>query len=406
MDKTVLLFRISKLIAREKIDELSPEENLTLQAWLNADEKNRHLYHSLKDDKILAESILQMEKYETDKQYKRISKRLKFEPKAKPVIRIPAIYKYAAAVFFLITGIYVAYTIFNPVTTSRHAISQIQPGTQKAVLTTSDNRQIALGNREHKSIFIERNAILVDTGSTLTYRIKDDAEAKETELEEENYMAYNQLETTTGGEYTLILPDGSKVKLNSQTRLRFPVPFDKNSRLVELEGEAFFDVVESEAVPFIVNTVEMKITVYGTAFNVSAYRNDTYIQTTLVKGSIGVSLPRNNKPVELKLKPGQQACYHKTLNVMETKEVNIQQYTAWTKGLFVFENEPLEQILQKLARWYDCEIEFRDESLKTEPFTGELKRFDSFSKILDMIAIASDVGFKMEGKKIIVVPEK
>ena len=242
--------------------------------------------------------------------FRKISKQLKIEQKVKPVFKIPVFYKVAAAMLFLITGIFITYTYFNRFPMNRHAISHIQPGTQKAVLTTSDNHRIALGNIPQKSTYSDGNAILVDTGSTLIYRIKGNAEAKETGAEAGNSVACNQLETPRGGEYTLILPDGTEVKLNSQTRVRFPVHFDKNTRQVELEGEAFFDVVKSDAIPFVVITGGMKITVYGTAFNVCAYRDDDFIQTTLVQGSVEVSLSNIEKPVEIKLKPGQQACYN------------------------------------------------------------------------------------------------
>ena len=400
MDITALTIRIAKIIASEKLGELSSEENKILQAWLAGDARNKEHYDELRDDKKLAEILMEMDHYDVEKNYREVRSLIKPERKGRLIIFQSGWVRYAAAIVFLLAGSFIAYIYLNRQTTGHQIAYQIQPGTQKAFLTTSDNQRVALGNRKQKAMYTDRNALIVDTGSTLIYKIRKVLEDKAADI------AYNQLETPRGGEYTLILPDGSAVKLNSQSRIRFPVSFDERSRQVELEGEAFFDIVKSDAVPFIVSTSGMKITVYGTSFNVSAYDDDNYIQTTLVNGGVGISLPGSNNQVELKLMPGQQAHYNKELHSVETKEVNTALYTAWTKGLFVFENEPLESILQKLARWYDCEVEFRDDSLRSEPFTGELERYDSIAKILDMISIASDVGFTVEDRKVIVVSEK
>jgi ferric-dicitrate binding protein FerR (iron transport regulator) len=151
---------------------------------------------------------------------------------------------------------------------------------------------------------------------------------------------------------------------------------------------------------------EMRITVYGTSFNVSAYHDDNLIQTTLVDGSVGIEIQGNEELTGHKLKPGQQASFDRTTNIVETGEVNTAQYTAWKNGLFVFEGEQLERILQKLSRWYDCEVEYQDQDAKTECFTGEIKRYDSILKILDMISTASDIEFQTEGRKITVYAEK
>lgn len=400
MDRTAMIFRIAKIIANEKLGNLSTAEDETLQAWLAADTKNRELYHELRDDKKLAEVLKETDRYDAEKHYDAISRIINPAPKGKVVILRHKWTRIAAAVAFLVAGSFIAYALFIRKDTSRQMIGQIEPGTQKAVLTTSDNRIIMLGGLKQKAVFTDRNVTIIDTGSTLTYRAGSEADA------EVSAVAFNQLETPRGGEYALILPDGSTVKLNSQSRIRFPVSFNKRSREVELEGEAFFEVARSDEIPFTVSTRDMEITVYGTSFNVSAYDEDSYIQATLVRGSVGISLPGAENQVELILVPGQQAHYNKALNALDTKEVNTTLYTAWTKGLFVFENEPLEQILQKLARWYDCEVEFSDAALKTEPFTGELERYDTITKILELISIASDVGFRVEGRKVIVVSEK
>ena len=395
-----MIFRIAKIIAKKKLGSISAAEDEILKQWLEADTGNRELYRELSDDRKLAQVLKETEQYNAGKHYAAIKRIIKPNAKSRVVIFPQKWIRIAAAVVFLVAGSFLAYTLFFRNGDNRQMPIRIEPGTQKAMLTTSDNRLVMLGAMKQKEVYTDRHVTIIDTGSTLIYQACSEADT------EGSAVAFNQLETPRGGEYTLILPDGSAVKLNSQSRIRFPVSFDRKSRIVELEGEAFFDVARSETVPFIVSTSGMRITVYGTSFNVSAYDEDSYIQATLVKGTVGISIPGAENRVELKLEPGQQAHYDKKRHAVERKEVNTTLFTAWTSGLFVFENEPLEQILQKLARWYDCEVEFSDAALKTEPFTGELERYDSITKILDMISIASDIGFRIEGRKVIVVPEK
>ena len=237
---------------------------------------------------------------------------------------------------------------------------------------------------------------ITDTSYTLSYASIDSLQTGTNELE------YNKLIIPRGGEYTLKLSDGTEVILNSETNLKYPVLFAQNERKVYLEGEAFFNVKNSKETPFIVTINDVEVKVYGTSFNVSAYTNENDIKTTLVEGSVGVSYPNNKDKPEQKLKPGQQFCYNKNTGKFNLKTVNTDLYTAWTKGIFVFENEPLDNILKKLARWYNFEFEFKDNKLKYQRFTGDLRRYDDIKKILDMISIASQVKFKIENTKVII----
>ncbi|MBN2273654.1 MAG: DUF4974 domain-containing protein [Bacteroidales bacterium] len=400
MDNTTLIFTIAKIIANEKLGRITAPEDEILQSWLAEDIKNRELYQELDDDKTLAGVLKEADKFDAEKNYAEIRRIINPVSRGRVVIFRYKWTRVAAAVVLLVAGSFLAYIVLTRHNTDRQNLSLIEPGTQKAVLTTSDNRRVVLGNTKQKVLYTDRHTTIIDTGSTLICQVSDPVNPEPAEL------VYNQLETPRGGEYTLILPDGSKVILNSQTRLRFPVQFAGNSRLVELEGEAFFEVTTNTDRPFIVRTNGVTTTVYGTSFNISAYRDDLFIQTTLVKGSVGFSTDDDDEQREYKLEPGQQACYNRSEKSVETKEVNAQQVIAWTEGLFVFEHEPLSQIMQKLSRWYDVEYEFKDESLGQETFTGDLERYVEISTILNMISIASDVEFRTEGKKIVIMTEK
>ena len=214
-------------------------------------------------------------------------------------------------------------------------------------------------------------------------------------------VAYNTLITPRGGEYKLILSDGTEVLLNSGSKLRYPVVFNGNSREVELEGEAFFKVAKMHKT-FIVKADKINVTVYGTVFDVFAYENEDKVRTTLVEGSIGVSVNGNNVNKGVKIKPGQQFSYDKADGSNETNEVDVERYIAWTKGMFVFEDEPIGNILKVMSRWYDFDYEFKDEVLKNQRFTISLGRYSDASRILELISASSNLKFQMQEKKIIV----
>jgi ferric-dicitrate binding protein FerR (iron transport regulator) len=266
-------------------------------------------------------------------------------------------------------------------------------------LITSDNQVIALSSSSKVQIIKDRSADIILSDSTLSYYSDNPI------VDSKNAMEYNTLTTPRGGVFTLILSDSTMVILNSGSKLKYPLVFNDNSREVIVEGEAFFKVKKSQKTPFIVKTDDINVTVYGTVFNVSAYTKENYIQTTLVDGKVGITLNNMLSESEIKLTPGQQLTYDKGTGSTETTDVNAGQFIAWTKGKFVFENEPVESILNVMSRWYNFNFEFNDESLKKQRFTLHLDRYIEVKKILEMISISSDLKFSIKGDSIIVYSE-
>jgi len=398
MENFSLLFKISELIAKQKTGDISDDEKLFLENWLNTNKKNREIYDDLQENFDINKEINQLKSFNAKKAFKAISKQTGMT-KTRVIKLSNNIYKYAAAVAVLVVCFFAINRFFNYNEPKQIAITEIKPGTQKAILTTSTNEKIELGQTEKKRIFNFEKATVIDTSETLTYQNKEDKHEEEIEI------AYNQLETPRGGEYKLILSDGTKVFLNAETKLKFPESFIGEVREVQLEGEAYFDVAKSY-VPFKVKVNGMKVKVYGTSFNISGYKDDEFIQTTLIEGKVGVEVTSEDEKIEYEMAPGQQANYVKTTTAVELKKVNTEIYTAWTKGMFVFENEALEYILDKLTRWYDIEFEFENDILKSEPFTGDLKKYENINKILEMISMASNIEFKLDNNKIKVMEKE
>lgn len=395
MEKLYSLFEVAEWIAKEKTNNLSEPEKGQLQHWLNESEQNKAVYERLLDEDALVHELKELEKIDKEKAFRKIEQIIA-EEKPKTIKLFPRYIKYAAAIAAIAIGSY--FIIHRNVEPAKQDIAQvvINHGVQKAILVTDNGSEIQLDSSGVKQIVKDDMANVVQSGSTLSYNRTDSFKA------EPVAVAYNTLITPRGGEYKLILSDGTEVMLNSGSKLRYPVVFNGNSREVELEGEAFFKVAKMHHKTFIVKADKVNITVYGTVFDVFAYGNEEKVRTTLVEGSVGVSINGNEANKGVKIKPGQQFSYDKTSGTNETQEVDVERYIAWTKGMFVFENEPIGNILKVMSRWYDFDYVFKDESLKNQRFTISLGRYSDASKILDMISASSNLKFQVQDKKIIV----
>ena len=203
--------------------------------------------------------------------------------------------------------------------------------------------------------------------------------------------------TPKGEGFAFVLPDGSKVRLNSSTKISIPANFNEGSREISLEGEAFFDVAHNASKPFKIHTGKDEIRVLGTAFNVKAYSADRQIFTTLVRGSVSVSTANKN----LLLSPGEQSFSDPATGNLTKKKVDVDQFIGWMNGYFKFVDEPVQGILNELMKWYDIK-EVRYETKNTEKFTASIKRSKSLAEVLKNIQGVSDLQFIIEEGRIVV----
>lgn len=276
----------------------------------------------------------------------------------------------------------------NPILTEHNAQS-IVPGSNKAVLILADGSEHDLSSGDN-SIIAADGTEIKNTGNKLEY-ISTNSQPAE--------MKYNTLKIPRGGEYFLILTDSTKVWLNSETTLRFPVQFATDVRNVELNGEAYFEVSKNEKVPFIVTSGNQQIKVLGTQFNLSSYADNESIFTTLVEGKVEVSLITNPES-KLVLKPNEQSCFSKEEAQILKRTVDVAQYIAWKDGRFVFQDQMLEDIMKTLSKWYDVQVVFANEDDKKLRFTGNLERYADFSNILGKIERTNEVEFEITNKLI------
>lgn len=211
--------------------------------------------------------------------------------------------------------------------------------------------------------------------------------------------AINKLTVPRGGKYRLILPDGTKVWLNAASELRFPTAFPGEERVVELDGEGYFEVAPDADQPFIVKTARLRVEVLGTHFNVKAYTDESTINTALLEGSVKIVTANGKSSL---LKPGDLAKVTADHSISITREPDPGQAIAWKEGFFAFRNAEIAVILREIGRWYDVDIKHKG-PLTRRRFTGKVSRSYSLAETLSILE-ASDLHFRQEGKNIIVLP--
>lgn len=270
----------------------------------------------------------------------------------------------------------------------------IVPGGNKATLTLSNNKVIVLNNAA--------NGVLANLGSSnvrtvhnaeLVYKNNPD---NTTSAIDEN--AINTLSTPRGGQYQVVLSDGTKVWLNSASSISYPVAFTGNERRVKLTGEAYFEVAKNKDKPFYVSMNNVQVRVLGTHFNIAAYNNDDDITTTLLEGSVQVT---KNNSMSL-LKPGQQAVVPDGNNDIHVLPADIEQVMAWKNGYFSFNDENITDIMKRVSRWYDVEVEYKD-NIRDQQFGGIYDRSKSLADLLHYLEKLGKVHFEIEGRRVIVM---
>lgn len=267
----------------------------------------------------------------------------------------------------------------------------IKPGRLQAELHLGTGVRLALN--EHQGIFSSENAGVEIVNDTVTGKVSFHVN----EMEMEDSLVFNTLVVPRGGEYSLELPDGTMVWVNSASSLRFPEKFASNQREVFLEGEAYFEVKQDANKPFYVRTESGDVRVLGTSFNVCAYPKDRFWQTTLVEGSVMIA--RGEK--EVLMKPNEQYQINLKTGKGELKEVSPELYISWRDGKFYFKAYTFEELVERLERWYDFTMFYTNESIKTRRFSGVVNKHESLQDMLKFLEMTSDVQFNIKGNVVI-----
>jgi len=369
---------ISRIIIRYLNGNATEDEILRLQDWLAASPEHFALFRQYENDWLKTGASC---RYDVEKAWEKVGPRL-----LQKKIRLKWI-RYAAAVVGLFLGGYTALTLIPHRHENVFPGENIEPGANRAVLVLGSNEKVLLDDRTNDSLWMKH----VDArkeGNTLVYARNNPVTGLHT---------YNRLITPRGGEYSVILSDGTKVWLNAESELKYPVHFDGKERKVFLKGEAYFAVSKQEGGTFVVCVDDAQITVLGTEFNVRRYQEEK-LAATLVRGSVAVTCGEGKA---CRLKPGQQAVVDG--NDIRVNEVETILYTAWKDGYFIYRDKTLDEILKELSRWYDFSYFYQNSEIGEELLTAKLRKFDRVEEVFEVLSGTGHFDFRTKGKTVTVI---
>lgn len=274
-------------------------------------------------------------------------------------------------------------------------MNDVAPGKNIAVLTLSDGSTIILDS--------VKNGVLAEDGSAKVFKMANGQLSYKPGNDNSGKLVYNTISTPKGGQYEIVLADGTKVWLNAGSSLKFPPVFTGNQRGVSLTGEGYFEVAKDPSKPFVLSVRDMKIEVLGTHFNVNAYVDEKTIATTLLEGSVKVSGDAKKQASAFRvLKPGQQANFDKEGKIAVKDDADLDEAISWKNGKFYFNNADISVMMRQISRWYDLEVKYEG-TVPERKFTGKIDRNVNVSKIITMLEYAK-VHVRLEGNTIVVAP--
>lgn len=378
---------IEDLIYRVLSGEADAEERKELDIWLHENEEHWRLFHEIEQVWYTARfSVLWKDVYKSDA-WKAIEDRRR-DIRKKKMLHIG--WSVAAAIVVLSCFSLLLW----PDNDAKPAVEMVQkaignPGESKALLVLSSGVSVELDKVADDTIR-EGNMSILNTKEYIDYSSLKQPEAKK--------EVYNELIVPTSGEYRLVLSDGTVVYMNSESKLKYPVHFIGDKRVVKLDGEAYFEVAHDKEHPFIVVTEQLDVTVLGTGFNVMAYKGDARTEVTLVNGKVNV----NSGQVSKNLIPNQQFVKYNANGGYVVREVDVDKYVTWKNGILNYDAMLLEELSDRLSRWYGVHFFFVKEKLKYLKFTGAFKKNENISHILELMEATMEVTFQMKGNTIIV----
>ena len=359
--------RIASKIAALWLGIATEEEKREVEAWKNERAGRSELVENLLGQKDMVENDKELKRFPVWEAWRQAEKRLG-RPR-KGLRLLVECCKYAAVLAILAGG---GYFLFRErpleVKVTKVGMPVFHSGTKGARLILGDGKVVEITKDNRFQLAETDGTIIRKDSAGIVYSPVTSAG---------DSLVYNKMETLTGMEYTLALSDGSLVYLNAETSVKYPVVFGGSERMVELDGEAYFEVAKDASRPFIVrmNGVDVKVT--GTSFNARAYRNEGKVVTTLIEGRVKV----NGKTII----PGEQARYEVGNGDLEVAKVDVEHFIAWKEGYFVFRNERLEDVMRTLARWYKVEYHFMDEASKDVRIGARFGRYNDMTPIIEML---------------------
>lgn len=383
-------FAHGEAIHRYLKNELSDTELKKLEIWASANEENSRLFEELVNENNLKQELMFFDEINMQNAWEKIAIAEGDSAPPMPVRYERFGLRAAAAVLILILGSLAIYQVTSKKTDiakNANEKTDIAPGSTKAVLTLADGSTILLDSTANGSLPTQGNAQIININGLLSYKTSGN----------NSETLYNVITTPRGGQYQLILADGSKVWLNAGSSLRFPTAFRGKERKVQLTGEGYFEIAKNKKKPFHVSVNNMDVEVLGTHFNINAYSDEALLKTTLIEGA--VKLTSSNATSILK--PGQQAQLAANGKMGLNKNVDVDEIVAWKNGTFNFSSQDVTSIMRQISRWYDVDVSYEGK-INNETFSGMVNRNSNVSQVLKIMEQAG-IKFRIKGKKIVVL---
>ncbi len=367
-------FKIAKILASLFTHSSTPEEEKNYHAWLDENPEHQKIADRILNKETYEENSRLIKSFSSQKAWEKVYPLLG-NNQSRMVFSWKRSLKYAALILLLI--IPASFLIYNWAIGEQ--IGEITPGTHGGELTLSNGNTFNLFEN------------ILPEGATEVFIIDSKGINYQTPANKPKVKEIkNTLRTLHGMECHIVLSDGTKVHLNAESQLTYPICFSDKERIVQVEGEAYFDVAPDKEHPFIVQTPHTSIRVTGTSFNVRAYADEEIESTTLISG--GVKISSGNEVFELI--PNQHYTYNKKTNTNTVTNVNTELYTSWESGSFIFLNVPLENVMSYLSKWYGFKYTFEDETAKQVRIGASLNRYKNMNPIIDMITELNLVNIK------------
>ncbi|MCW3463678.1 FecR family protein [Chitinophaga nivalis] len=391
--------RIQYLTARFFQQQCTPAEREELARWIALSADDAALQQVLERAWATYEPAVQLSHDVSSRMLENIFRKDEATEKVAVVRPFRRVWRYVAAAMLagmlLLSGYWLLqqHQPVKPGVPAPLAVAKVPvppPGGNKATLTMADGTVITLDSTMNGMVVQQQQVRITKSDSGLVvYQqlVAPDATP-----------AYNTLTVPRGGQFKVILSDGSQVWLNAMSSLRYPVVFSKGNREVELSGEGYFEVVAGAAQPFHVKVKGMEVVVLGTGFNVAAYPEETAVTATLLTGKIQVI----GGGKHLSLIPGLQASLNKQTNELTKTMVNTNETIAWKNGRFIFNGVPIKEIMRQLCRWYDMDVTYA--GVSDERFYAEIPRFANAAEAFSILELTGKIHFRLNGRHATVYP--
>ena len=360
-----------------------------LNEWRSVSPRHEELFQRMLSSEHVEKSISRFVK--TEEEEERGWWQLQQKARSGRSVRKIKWFPYAAAIVLILSVGGVFYFSGDKEQTEILPIAknEVQVPGSRAVLILPDGRKVDLENEVLRSDLAQSDSLLLVSARSLKYRDIDSPDTTE---------IFHTLEIPRGGEYLLTLSDGTMIYLNSESTLSFPVKFQGKERKVYLTGEAYFKVAKNTEHPFVVTAGELEVLVTGTTFGVRAYKDEKDIQTTLESGQVTVRVEGKS----VKLVPNKQVLFNKSTMGLEVRDVDVDLYLAWADGRLVYDNCPLEKILTDLGRWYNIDVFYSRDELRSYQFSLNMKKHEEFTQVLELIGKTGEVQFEIKDNTVVV----